>query len=99
VPLRGKERLRHEAVTLRRARRRYGRGMEAARAVIERLERIDALERQGAAAPLLLAEVRALLREGEAWLAAEGEDEGAEAAAAALERCRLAVEAGVAPVA
>jgi hypothetical protein len=73
--------------------------MEEARAVIERLERIEALEREGAAAPLLLAEVRALLQEGEAWLAAESEDEDAEAAAAALARCRLAAESGVTPVA
>ena len=45
--------------------------MDEARRVIRRLERIETL--QGAQAPAadLLAEVRQLLREGEAWLAVE----------------------------
>ena len=45
--------------------------MDEARRVIRRLERIEAM--QGARAPAadLLAEVRQLLREGEAWLAVE----------------------------
>ena len=46
---------------------------------MHRLERIEALE-----------------REGEAWL--ETENEGTEVAADALERCRLAYDAGVAPM-
>lgn len=71
--------------------------MDEARAVIHRLERIEALEREGAGPALLLAEVRELLREGEAWL--EAEREGTELAAKALERCRQAHDAGVAPVA
>ena len=70
--------------------------MDEARAVIHRLERIEALEREGAGPKQLLAEVRELLREGEAWL--ETEQEGTEPAADALERCRLASDAGVAPV-
>jgi hypothetical protein len=41
--------------------------MDEARAVIERLDRIDALERDGAPAPALLAELRELVREAEAW--------------------------------
>ena len=41
--------------------------MDEARAVICRLDRIDALEREGAAAPTLLAELRELVREAEAW--------------------------------
>ena len=41
--------------------------MDEARAVIRRLDRIDALEREGAAAPTLLAELRELVREAEAW--------------------------------
>ena len=41
--------------------------MDEARAVIERLDRIDALERDGATAPALLAELRELVREAEAW--------------------------------
>ena len=70
--------------------------MDEARAVMHRLERIEALEREGAGPQQLLAEVRELLREGEAWL--ETEREGNELAADALERCRLAYDAGVAPM-
>jgi cob(I)alamin adenosyltransferase len=55
--------------------------MEEARRMLERLERIDRLEQR------LLAEVERLVEDGERWVAAEGP--GAEAAAAALERCRL----------
>jgi hypothetical protein len=71
--------------------------MDEARAVMHRLERIEALEREGATPQLLLAEVRELLREGEAWVRAEGE--GAELAAEALERCRVARDVEVIPVA
>jgi hypothetical protein len=70
--------------------------MDEARAVMHRLERIGALEREGAGPKQLLAEVGELLREGDAWL--ESEREGTELAAAALERCRLAHDAGVAPM-
>jgi hypothetical protein len=70
--------------------------MDEARAVIHRLERIEALEREGAGPKQLLAEVRELLREGEAWI--EAEREGTDLAAEALERCRLAHDAGVAPM-
>jgi hypothetical protein len=58
--------------------------VDEARAVLERLERIDRLERR------LLAEVRALVREGERWVGAEGA--GVEAAATALARCRRILE-------
>jgi hypothetical protein len=48
--------------------------MDEARRVLERLERIDAL-REGEAEPhRLLEELRALLVEGEAWLAVERSD-------------------------
>jgi hypothetical protein len=70
--------------------------MDEARAVIHRLKRIEALEREGATPQLLLAEVRELLREGEAWVRAERD--GTELAATALERCRLAYEAGAVAV-
>lgn len=56
--------------------------MDEARRVLNRLDRIEALKAAGAARGALLGELRALLREGEAWAAAEGE--GAEQAAAAL---------------
>jgi hypothetical protein len=70
--------------------------MDEARAVMHRLERIEALEREGAGPKQLLAEVRELLREGEAWI--DAERDGTDAAAEALERCRLAHDAGVAPM-
>jgi hypothetical protein len=66
--------------------------MEEARAVMLRLQRIETLEREGARPEQLLAEVRELLREGEAWLLSEGAHAGA--AADALDRCRLAHDSG-----
>jgi hypothetical protein len=66
--------------------------MDEARAVIHRLERIEALEREGATPQLLLAEVRELLREGEVWVRAERD--GTDPATEALERCRLAHDRG-----
>jgi hypothetical protein len=63
--------------------------MDEARAVLRRLDRIEALEREGAPAQSLLAEVHALVEEAEAWLAVE--PAGADAAGAALERCRDAL--------
>jgi hypothetical protein len=71
--------------------------MEEARAVIARLARIDALEREGAPPRAVLAEVRELLREGEAWL--ESEAGGTQLAADALDRCRACCDVEVAPVA
>jgi hypothetical protein len=65
--------------------------VEEARALIDRLERIEALRREDAPAGLLLGEVRALLTEAEAWAAA---DPPGERALEALERCREAVAAG-----
>jgi hypothetical protein len=66
--------------------------MDAARQVLERLERIDALRREGAPAADLLAEVRTLLAEGERWIAAERPD-GVERARAALAECRAGLVA------
>ncbi|MGH3064939.1 MAG: hypothetical protein ACRDOF_01430 [Gaiellaceae bacterium] len=50
--------------------------MEESRAVLERLERIEALDRAGAEPPELLAELRALLHEAESWSKEEGGDAG-----------------------
>ena len=71
--------------------------MDEARAVLHRLERIDALDREGAPARSLLAEVRALLAEAEAWVAVERH--GSDLADQALQRCRDALtgRADVAP--
>jgi hypothetical protein len=56
--------------------------MEEARAVLARLERIEALEREGASAPSLLAELRELVREAGEWAERERDPRALEAAAA-----------------
>jgi hypothetical protein len=63
--------------------------VDEARVVLERLERIDALDRSAAAAGELLAELRALLSEAEAWARADGD----ERARTAVERCEEAMTA------
>ena len=63
--------------------------MDEARAVLARLERIEALEGSGAPAAVLLEEVRGLLRDAESWVRAE--PSGTDLAASALERCREAL--------
>jgi hypothetical protein len=66
-------------------------GMEEARHLLDRLARIERLEREQAPAVEVLDELRELVREAEDWLRAEPEAAGAVAAVA---RCReaLAVE-------
>jgi hypothetical protein len=61
--------------------------MEESQAVLERLERIEALDRAGAGPTELLTELRALLAEAEAWSNAEG----GEAGECAVERMRAAL--------
>jgi hypothetical protein len=60
--------------------------MEEARAVLERLDRIEVLDRAGAAPQTLLAELRALVREAEEWSRREG------AGSAAVAECRRALD-------
>ncbi len=48
--------------------------MDEARRVIERLERIEALDSSTASPAQLLEEVRGLLRDAEAWVRVEGGD-------------------------
>jgi hypothetical protein len=60
--------------------------MEEARRVLARLERIEALDREQALPGDLLAELRALLTEAEAW--ARAEHAVPEATVDAVERCR-----------
>jgi hypothetical protein len=64
--------------------------MDEARAVLTRLRRIDALEREHARPELLLAELRELVREAEEWVRAE--PGGTQLAEAAIERCREALD-------
>lgn len=65
--------------------------MDEARAVLARLDRIEALERERANPEAILAELHELVREAEAWARLEG-DARAEAAAAALtERAMIVV--------
>jgi len=66
--------------------------VDEARTVLRRLRRIEALEREGAPARWLLAEVHALIDEAEAWIDAEGP--GADLAEAALTHCRDSFAAG-----
>ena len=56
--------------------------VDQARAVLTRLERIDALKQAAAPAGVLLDEVRELLSEAEAWVAADRPGETAELALA-----------------
>jgi hypothetical protein len=57
--------------------------MDEARTVIDRLDRIEALERAGAPPGVLLKELRGLVRDAEAWARREGDAR----AAAAVQRC------------
>jgi hypothetical protein len=66
--------------------------MDEARAVIDRLERIDVLERDGAPPAVLLEELRGLVRDAEAWARLEHDDR----AVAAVERCDSALAEPVA---
>ena len=62
--------------------------MEEARAVLQRLQRIELLDRERADPRTVLAELRELVREAEEWVRVEGEPERA---AAAVERCKEAM--------
>jgi hypothetical protein len=55
--------------------------VDEARAVLERLGRIERLRREGALPDVLLDELRALLQEAENWSRVEGGDAGERAVA------------------
>ena len=63
--------------------------MDEARAVLQRLERIEELERRDAPAGDLLVELRGLVSDAEAWLRVEPETQGA---VQALAGCRGALD-------
>jgi hypothetical protein len=70
-------------------------GMDEARAVLERLERIERLDRGHAPADVLLAELRALVAEAEAWSRREGAGgDAVDALRDALARDRVEVPSG-----
>ena len=96
-------RSRRKSVDISSRRGRYGGRVDEAHAVLTRLRRIEALERENALPATLLAELRELVLEAERWLAAEGwlEREPDEHARAvdALDRCRAALAEAAAPVA
>jgi hypothetical protein len=66
--------------------------MDEARAVLARLNRIEALERDGAPPGALLEELRGLVQAAEAWARLEGGDRAKEA----IERCASALATPVA---
>jgi hypothetical protein len=65
----------------------YRRGMDEARAVLARLDRIEELERDGAPPGAVLEELRGLVQAAEAWVRLEG----GERAEKAVERCAAAL--------
>jgi hypothetical protein len=71
--------------------------MEEARAVLARLKRIEALQREGAGVPSLLAELRELVGEATAWAEREHDPRAQEAAAALAAAGRSEVAVGSRP--
>ena len=67
-------------------------GMDEARAVLARLDRIEALDREGAPPGVLIEELRGLVQAAEAWAKLEG----GERAESAIERCASALAQPVA---
>lgn len=59
--------------------------------MLDRLERIEALEREGAHPDAILAELQELVHEAEAWARLEGDERAAAAAAALTERAMIVV--------
>jgi hypothetical protein len=70
--------------------------MDEARAVLTRLERIEALQRSDAGPELLLSELRELVHEAEVWARVERDPRAAAAAAACVEA--LATADAIVPV-
>ena len=65
--------------------------------MLARLERIEALEREGASVPSLLAELRELVLEASAWAEREGDPRAREAAAALAAAGEARVTVGTSP--
>lgn len=71
--------------------------MYEARAVLRRLERIEALEQEGVDARVLLPELQELVREATTWAERERDPRAREAAAALAEARRARITAGARP--
>jgi hypothetical protein len=65
--------------------------MDEAHAVLRRLERIEALDREDAHPAAILAELHELVHEAEAWARLEGDERAATAAAILAERAMIVV--------
>ena len=65
--------------------------MDEARAVLERLERIEALERVRADPSVVLGELRELVREAETWARLERDTRALEAAHLLAERAAVVI--------
>lgn len=61
--------------------------MDEARAVMDRLERIESLERDGASPAAMLEELRGLVRDAERWVRIDGDGRAREVVA----RCEAAL--------
>ena len=66
--------------------------MDEARAVLARLDRIEALEREGAPPGVLLEELRGLVQAAEVWARLEGDERAKET----IRRCESALATPVA---
>ncbi|MGZ8716840.1 MAG: hypothetical protein ACXWYO_06975 [Gaiellaceae bacterium] len=71
--------------------------MEEAHALLARLDRIEALDREGAPPQLLLPELQALVREAEAWARRERDPRAEAAAAACATACDTVLGAAIVP--
>ena len=71
--------------------------MEEAHALLARLERIEALDRESAPPELLLPELQALVREAEAWARRERDPDAEAAAAACAAACDGALSDAIVP--
>ena len=71
--------------------------MEEAHALLARLDRIEALDREGAPPELLLPELQALVSEAEAWARRERDPAAEAAAAACAGACGAILGAAVVP--
>jgi hypothetical protein len=71
--------------------------VEEAHALLARLDRIEALDREGAPPALLLPELQALVHEAEAWARRERDPRAEDAAAACAAACEEVLGDAIVP--